>query len=222
MARTWRWPAARTTRRRSTPCRWSSEATRALEAARGHDPALAELAQRLDEASFLLADVSTELAAYADSIEADPRRLADVQQRISDLNSLMRKYGPKLSDVIAWASDGALRLAELEGDDDRIAALTEERAAARAELAGHAARVSAARAQAADKFAAAVTTELAELAMPHARIDVPVTQKDDRRRPGGRRPRGGLRPDRDRRRRDPPGAAPRRAVPADRQGRLRR
>jgi DNA repair protein RecN (Recombination protein N) len=156
-----------------------SEATRVLEAARGHDPALAELATRLDEASFLLADVSTELAAYADSIEADPRRLADVQQRISDLNSLMRKYGPKLADVIAWASDGALRLAELEGDDDRIAALTEERAAARAELAGHAARLSAGRSQAADKFAAAVTTELSELAMPHARIEVPVTQKEN-------------------------------------------
>ncbi|MEZ0112923.1 DNA repair protein RecN (Recombination protein N) [Catenulispora sp. EB89] len=167
-----------------------SEATRALEAARGHDPALAELAQRLDEASFLLADVSTELAAYADSIEADPRRLADVQQRISDLNSLMRKYGPKLSDVIAWASDGALRLSELEGDDDRIASLTEERTAARSELAGHAARVSAARSQAADKFAAAVTTELAELAMPHARVEVPVAQKDSadglELEPGGR------------------------------------
>jgi len=167
-----------------------SDATRALEAARGHDPALAELAQRLDEASFLLADVSTELAAYADSIEADPRRLADVQQRISDLNSLMRKYGPTLSDVIAWASDGSLRLSELEGDDDRIAALTEERTAAREELAGHGARVSAARSQAADKFAAAVTTELAELAMPHARVEVPVTQKDSadglELEPGGR------------------------------------
>jgi DNA repair protein RecN (Recombination protein N) len=155
-----------------------SEATRALEAGREHDPALAELATRLDEASFLLADVSTELAAYADSIEADPRRLADVQQRISDLNSLMRKYGPKLADVLAWASDGALRLAELEGDDDRIAALAQERTAARAELASHASRVSAARSAAADKFAAAVTTELSELAMPHARIEVPVAQKD--------------------------------------------
>src|SRR5260221_5772621 len=54
-------------------------AARALEAARGHDAALAALAQRLDEAAFLLADVATDLAAYADGIEADPRRLADVQ-----------------------------------------------------------------------------------------------------------------------------------------------
>ncbi|NUP45878.1 MAG: DNA repair protein RecN [Catenulispora sp.] len=157
-----------------------TEAARALEGARGHDPALAELAGRLDEASFLLADVSTDLAAYTDSIEADPRRLADVQQRISDLNSLMRKYGPKLTDVIAWASTGALRLAELEGDDDRIAALSEERLTVRAELSELAARVSSGRAQAAEKFAAAVTTELAELAMPHARIEVPVTQKDSK------------------------------------------
>ena len=50
-----------------------TEAGRALDGARNHDPALAALAQRLDEASFLLADVATDLAAYADGIEADPR-----------------------------------------------------------------------------------------------------------------------------------------------------
>jgi DNA repair protein RecN (Recombination protein N) len=153
-------------------------ASQALDAARDHDPVLAALAQRLDEASFLVSDVSTDLAAYADGIEADPRRLADVQQRIADLTGLTRKYGPKLGDVLSWASQGSLRLAELEGDDDRIGALAAERLAVRAELAEVAARVSQGRADAADKFAAAVTTELAELAMPHARVEVPVTQRD--------------------------------------------
>ena len=160
------------------PLHLVTAATLALDAALYHDPALAALAQRLDEASFLLSDVSTDLAAYADGIEADPRRLADVQQRIADLTSLMRKYGPKLGDVLSWASQGSLRLAELEGDDDRIEALAAERIEARAELAALAARVSRGRSAAAEKFAAAVTTELAELAMPHARIEVPVTQRE--------------------------------------------
>jgi DNA repair protein RecN (Recombination protein N) len=153
-------------------------AGRALEPARDHDPVLAALAQRLDEASFLLSDVSTDLAAYADGIEADPRRLADVQQRIADLTGLTRKYGPKLGDVLSWASQGSLRLAELEGDDDRIETLAAERVEARAELAALAARVSQGRSAAAEKFAAAVTTELAELAMPHARVEVPVNQRE--------------------------------------------
>ena len=155
-----------------------TEASRALEAARGHDPVLGALAQRLDEAAYLLADVSTDIAGYADGIEADPRRLADVQQRISDLTSLMRKYGPRLVDVIAWASRGSLRLQELEGDDDRIEVLGAERAEMRALLAEVAGRVSAGRRAAADRFASAVQAELAELAMPHARIEVPVTSKD--------------------------------------------
>ena len=65
----------------------------ALEAAATHDPALGTVATRLSEATYLIADVAADLASYADSIEADPGRLAVVQDRRAELTRLIRQYG---------------------------------------------------------------------------------------------------------------------------------
>jgi DNA repair protein RecN (Recombination protein N) len=66
-----------------------------LEAVRRHDPALAGLADRLNEASYLLADVAGELASYTGSLDADPARLAAVQERRAALARLVRAYGSR-------------------------------------------------------------------------------------------------------------------------------
>jgi len=68
-------------------------ARHALEGAAQHDQALGELAARLTEASYLVSDIAAELASYADSIEADPVRLAVVQDRRAELTRLIRTYG---------------------------------------------------------------------------------------------------------------------------------
>ncbi|NLU69083.1 DNA repair protein RecN [Streptomyces sp. HNM0574] len=148
-------------------------AHRALEAVRAHDPALASLADRLGEVSILLSDVAGELAGYADDLDADPARLAVVEERRAVLTQLTRKYGKHgegMDEVLAWAEQSAARLGELEGDDDRIGELTAERDLLRTELATLAERLTQARQDAAKRFADAVTEELAELAMPHARV----------------------------------------------------
>ncbi|MFG2758254.1 DNA repair protein RecN [Streptomyces wuyuanensis] len=154
-------------------------AGRALDAVRAHDPALAALADRMGEISILLADVAGELAGYADNLDADPLRLAAVEERRAALGALTRKYGEDVNAVLAWAEEGAGRLTELEGDDDRIDELTAERDALRAELSGLAQALTDARTGAAARFAEAVTAELAHLAMPHARVTIDIRQTDD-------------------------------------------
>ncbi|GBQ01977.1 DNA repair protein RecN [Streptomyces spongiicola] len=154
-------------------------AGRALDAVRAHDPALAALADRMGEISILLADVAGELAGYADDLDADPLRLAAVEERRAALGALTRKYGQDVTAVLAWAEEGAGRLTELEGDDDRIGELTAERDALRTELSGLAQALTDARTAAAARFAEAVTAELAHLAMPHARVTIAVRQTDD-------------------------------------------
>ncbi|URM91883.1 DNA repair protein RecN [Streptomyces sp. MRC013] len=154
-------------------------AGRALEAVRSHDPDLAALADRIGEISILLADVAGELAGYADDLDADPRRLAAVEERRAALTGLTRKYGEDVAAVLAWAEEGAARLTELDGDDDRIAELTAERDALRAELSRLAQALSDARTEAAARFAGAVTAELASLAMPHARVSFDIRQTED-------------------------------------------
>ncbi|MFI6692857.1 DNA repair protein RecN [Streptomyces sp. NPDC050433] len=154
-------------------------AGRALEAVRSHDPALAALADRMGEIAILLADVAGELAGYADNLDSDPLRLAAVEERRAALTGLTRKYGQDIDGVLAWAQENAARLTELEGDDDRIGELTAEHATLLGELSGLAQALTDARTEAAARFAAAVTTELASLAMPHARVSFDVRQTED-------------------------------------------
>jgi DNA repair protein RecN (Recombination protein N) len=154
-------------------------AGRALDAVRSHDPALAALADRMGEISILLGDVAGELAGYADNLDADPLRLAAVEERRAALTQLTRKYGEDVAALLAWSEEGAERLTELEGDDDRIGELTAERDALRGELSGLAQALTDARTEAAARFAEAVTAELASLAMPHARVSFDIRQSED-------------------------------------------
>ncbi|WP_129838835.1 DNA repair protein RecN [Streptomyces sp. RFCAC02] len=160
-------------------------AHRALSAVSAHDTVLAALADRLGEVGILLADIAQELAGYADGLEADPLRLAAVEERRAALAHLVRKYADPAAAgedgaaaVLAWAERGATRLAELDGDDDRVGELTALRDSLRADLTASARDLTAARAEAAERFADAVTEELAHLAMPHARVQVDVRQTD--------------------------------------------
>ena len=165
-------------------------ARQALESVRQHDATLAELAGRLSEASYLVSDVATELASYAESAESDPARLAVVQERRSELIKLIRKYGAAdgagdgagtgdLGAVLDWMKRASARLAELDSDDERI----EELSAAEAELAEQVAelagRLTGLREQAAERFAAEVSGELTALAMPHSQLKVAVTELDE-------------------------------------------
>jgi DNA repair protein RecN (Recombination protein N) len=162
-------------------------ARQALEAAAHHDPRLAALGTRVSEAAYLVSDVAAELASYAQSVEADPARLAAVQERRADLARLVRAYGAAagagetetpggdLAAVLRWAKAAAGRLGELDSDDDKISTLAQEEAALAAAVAEQAAELTAARMQTAGRFAAQVTAELAALAMPHASLTVAVT-----------------------------------------------
>ncbi|USQ75009.1 DNA repair protein RecN [Ornithinimicrobium cryptoxanthini] len=144
-----------------------------------HDPALAGLRQRLDELGYLAADLATELAAYSSDIEVDPARLAGVQERRSVLTGLLRRYGESSAAVLAWARDAAGEVAELDGADDRIAALTQDETRLREAVVAAGAELTRVRQAAAADLGRKVEAELAHLAMGSARLEVSVTQRPD-------------------------------------------
>jgi DNA repair protein RecN (Recombination protein N) len=155
------------------------QARSAVEAVREFDSALGGLAGRLAEAGYLISDVATELAAYAESVEADPARLAAVQERRALLTGLSRKYGADTTAVLAWAAQAAERITELDGDDERIEELTREHAELTGRLKELATELTGIRTAAAERFGDAVTEELTALAMPHARVSVAITESGD-------------------------------------------
>lgn len=156
----------------------TATARQQLDSVREHDPAAGELADRLAEVSYLLSDLAADVASYATGVDVEPARLAAVSERRAALTALQRKYGETVDEVLAWAEQGSRRLLELDGTEDRVAELREEVAALRARLADLAGRLSAARAAAARRLADAVTTELAQLAMRHAVVEVQVRQQE--------------------------------------------
>jgi DNA repair protein RecN (Recombination protein N) len=152
-------------------------ARRTLETQAGVDRHLADLAARLEEAATQAADVAAELSAYLDALDADPGRLEGIYERRAALRALTRKYAEDADGVIAWADRARTRLTELDPDDQVLAELDAEATRLAGEVAALAARITAARREAAGTFAAGVSAELAGLAMPHARVEVGVSPR---------------------------------------------
>lgn len=157
----------------------------ALDGVRDHDPEAAGLADRLAELTYLLSDLAADVASYASGLETDPARLAAVSERRSDLIGLTRKYGETIDEVLSWSQEAARRLFELDDTDERINALREERATLRAELAEVGGQLSKLRTEAAVRLGAEVSDELTLLAMPHARLEVVVSQTEVGQSGGG-------------------------------------
>jgi DNA repair protein RecN (Recombination protein N) len=155
-------------------------AKRGLDKVSSVDPVLADLAGQLTQLSFDLHEVAGRLSSHLANLEGDGERDLDaIQLRRAEINTLLRKFGPTLDDVLQVMDSGGRRLMELDNDTERIDELTAEVAAdfelvRRTADALHGMRVSAA-----EKLSHAVTGELAALAMPDAQLIVAVTEVDE-------------------------------------------
>ena len=154
-------------------------ARRALQPAADHDPALADLDGRLAEVDVLASEIATDLSSYLASLDADPARMEAAQARRAELLALSRAHGRPVDEILDWSGRAALRVAELDGDDDRVEQLGAREAELGGRLAALADELSALRTAAATRFETAVQEELRELAMPSAGVRAEVTQRSD-------------------------------------------
>ncbi len=97
-------------------------ARRALDAVRRHDTEIDGVANRLSEAAYLVSEVAGELASYIQGIDADPARLAAVQDRRATLARIIRLYGPGGVNAQIDGTPVTLGAAAEPGDADRPAA----------------------------------------------------------------------------------------------------
>ncbi len=149
----------------------------AIEAVGGRRP-FAEIEARLRSAAAELEEAAADARRVADAIAEDPERLDAVRTRRRLLSELCRKYGERLSDVLAYGADARNRLAELHSHDERVRELEEERILAVSAVEVAAATVGRARREAAPRLAAAVESHLKELALARARFEVAVAPED--------------------------------------------
>ncbi|HYO86776.1 MAG TPA: DNA repair protein RecN [Dermatophilaceae bacterium] len=156
-----------------------AQARAALSAASEHDPTLADLHARCAELGYQVDDLAGDLAGYVTGVEADPGRLAWVQERRGQLSRLARRLGVEVADLADWSLRASERMTGLDGDGRRRSDLAAVIQRQRQELGERAAVLSRVRAEHADRMAAAIQTELTQLAMGSARIRMSVEQRDD-------------------------------------------
>ena len=129
------------------------------------DPEASEDQQALEEARFALEEVARKASDYADSLEDDPARLNEVEERLELLSGLKRKYGRTVAEVLAYGADAQERLERLSNRAFYLDELRQTEAGLLEKLGGLALSLSEQRRGAAGRLAEEIQTELADLNM---------------------------------------------------------
>jgi DNA repair protein RecN (Recombination protein N) len=147
----------------------------ALQQARavaGIDPELDRAAAQAEEAQVLLQELVLQLSSYLDHLPDDNARLGEVEERLALLERLARRHGGSLSAAIARRDEAARSVAERGGLHGRLRALEEELQALEVGLGAACSELSSLREVAARELELAVTNDLRQMLMPHARFSV--------------------------------------------------
>lgn len=154
-----------------------SQARKQLEGSSSFDTRLQPIADQLRELGVQAREISGQLASLISDLESDSElSLDEIQDRRAVLNTLMRRYGPTLADVIAYRESAGARLLDLDTSEDQIAELVAGLDAKEAQVRAMAATVTQLRTAAASRLEQAVTAELQALAMPGSSLVVQLTQ----------------------------------------------
>jgi DNA repair protein RecN (Recombination protein N) len=153
-------------------------ARKQLEELARFDPKFQEALTSLLTARAAVEDVSDTLRDYAESIDASPERLAQVEDRLALLDRLKRKYGTTVDNVIAYGEDVTRKLNELENREETMSALKKQLAASAEAYLTAARALSRKRYAAAKELQKSVEVEINHLAMK-AQFRIEVFGSDD-------------------------------------------
>jgi DNA repair protein RecN (Recombination protein N) len=158
-----------------------AEAVRAARELARLDDAARAMLDSLEEIAGRVADLENEVRHYAERIDADPATLQELEARADLLQSLKRKYGGTIAEVMVRGEEAARDLEDIETRGEKIGVLEKDAAAAAAKITKLAKALSAARTKAAPALAKAVTKELRELGFLRAEFAVRLETLDEPR-----------------------------------------
>ena len=165
-------------------------AARALESGALLDDSLVDCAQLVNEALTLAEEAARSMERYAGKLDADPARLAEIDDRLALLRKLTRKHGAtlktgSLQELIAKTESLQAEVHELDHHDDRLANLEAQLSAAQSDADKAATALHKRRKKAANKLESEVAPALAALGMGSARLMVYIEKSDKLSSEGG-------------------------------------
>ncbi len=139
------------------------------------DPAAKRFSDTLIRGLAEIGDLASGLSRYAEELDIEPAALAELEERVSVFETLKRKYGGSLPEVIAFGLEAAARLNKIDSRAGEIERLTGEIESQRKAMLDTARKLSAKRSTAAPKLASAVTGHLRDLGFAKSDFTVSLT-----------------------------------------------
>ena len=143
------------------------------------DSNLQEYEDSLSEAVYALEDVASSVSSYEADIEDDPRRLADIEERLDLISRLKRKYGATIEEILQHGAEDQAELESIINRDEIIARLQQQDSQLRRDIGTVAQQLSARRKDSAERLSAAMEVQLNDLNMKRARFSVEIEQVPD-------------------------------------------
>ncbi len=149
----------------------------AFNAMTGAQNALMELSAIIDDAedwkneaesiSIQLQELASSVSNTVQSIDADPERLQWLDDRITLIHALKRKYGTTIEEILIFGQNAAARLHELQNREEKIAEISKKLESAKNSLTTIGKKLHSSRSKAAQSMANDVTSELRDLGFEH-------------------------------------------------------
>ncbi|HXV44946.1 MAG TPA: DNA repair protein RecN [Anaerolineae bacterium] len=143
------------------------------------DPTLQDQQQLADNLNYQLEELAGTLRDYSENIDFDPTRLQEVEERLSLIFSLKRKYGDSIEEIIEFGERAKAELENISHSEERIEELREAEESLRRSIGQMALALSTARREAGETLAQGVVSQLADLGMAKADFAVELKWTDD-------------------------------------------
>lgn len=142
------------------------------------DPSMERYGPQLDALYDQVEELGRAMRVYRETVEHDPARLEEIEERLSLLHELKRKYGPTIEDVIAFGERAAQELDAVAHSEERVEALQEQSEWLAAQIGDLAGRMSEVRERAGEELGRAVEGAMKSLQMGSTRFKVDLAQTE--------------------------------------------
>ena len=158
-----------------------AETQRLLRELEKIDPGLADSSAAHATAVIELTEIARTLDRYAEKLDLDPEQLAQLEERVTLIETLKRKYGGSIPEVIAFGERATERMRKIEGRDAELERLARDIETARKALERAAAVLRKVRQTSAPKLAKNVRQQLADLGFRQAEFEARLSPNDEPR-----------------------------------------
>jgi DNA repair protein RecN (Recombination protein N) len=158
-----------------------AETQRLLRELEKIDPGLAESSAAHATAVIELTEIARTLDRYAEKLDLDPEQLAQLEERVTLIETLKRKYGGSIFEVIAFGERATERMRKIEGRDAELERLARDIENARKALERAAAVLRKVRQMSAPKLAKNVQQQLVDLGFRQAEFEARLSPNDEPR-----------------------------------------